>query len=101
MAHARNTDPDTSHEAAESVKHLTQTQMGILNLMSTTLGHMSDDDIVERYQAKAKLGLMPMASVSGIRTRRHELAVLGLIAVKDYGTTWSGRRCALWGLAND
>jgi hypothetical protein len=101
MAHARNTDPQTSHEAAESVKHLTQTQMGILNILSVALKPMSDEEIVERYQAKAKLGLMPMASVSGIRSRRNELAVLGKIAVKGYDKTWSGRRCSLWGVTND
>lgn len=100
MASARKTDPDTSHEAAASVKNLTQTQMGILNILSTSRRNLSDDAIIDIYIEKAFAGILPMASTSGIRSRRSELAAKGLIEVKDYGTTWSGRRCALWGLTN-
>jgi len=101
MPKARLTDPQTSHEAAESVKNLTQTQMGILNILSTVPHPLSDEEIIEQYQTKVRLGVLQRASVSGIRSRRHELEVLGRVALKGFGRTWSGRRCALWGLAND
>lgn len=101
MAYARRTDPATSHEAADSVRNLTQTQMAVLNILSTSPVSLSDDAIIDSYMAKAIVGIWPMASISGIRTRRSELAALGLVVVKDYGKSFSGRRCALWGLAND
>jgi hypothetical protein len=101
MAHARNTDPQTSHEAAESVKHLTQTQVNILKILLLASEPLSDEQIIDEYQKHFRISGYERVSVSGIRSRRHELEVLGRVELKGFGRTESGRRCSLWGVAND
>lgn len=100
MANARKLDPQTSHDAANSVQHLTQTQMGILNVLSKTDLPLSDERIIELYEVQVRHGLLPRASQSGIRSRRAELTELGLVEPRAFGRTVSGRRCTLWGLTN-
>jgi hypothetical protein len=101
MAIARNTDPQTSHAAAASVRNVTATQTAILNLFSKQLG-LSDSELIDIYFAWVDAGFAPMASPSGIRSRRAELVVRGLLA--DSGErekTPSGRSSVIWSITAD
>jgi hypothetical protein len=94
MPHARLTDPQTSHEAAESVGNLTATKEAILKALARP---GTDVDLVERYQ---NLRNAPRASESGIRSRRAELVRDGL--VQDSGDRVrlaSGRNAIVWQVA--
>jgi hypothetical protein len=96
-AHARSTDPQTSHDAAKSVRKITGTQNTILLLLG--IEGMTDVDLVSAYQ---KMNLTspetaPRASESGIRSRRAELVARGL--VQDSGDRVkldSGRFATVW-----
>lgn len=90
MPRARHTDPQTSHDAANSVVEVTKTQLAIYKLLKKP---MTDEQLVERYKAKA------WASDSGIRSRRSELVELGLIERKSEAKTRSGRKAIVWGQA--
>lgn len=100
-AKARTTDPHTSHEAAASVKNLTQTQMAILNVLIKLRRPAADEEIIHHYQVQARLGIAPRASESGIRSRRAELVAYGKVVGKGEGRTASNRKTVLWGLADD
>jgi len=93
MAKARMTDPQTSHEAAGSVKNISLTQVAILGLLKRP---MADQELVQLYSSKARLKQAPMASESGIRSRRAELVALGLVGVAGFGRTASNRKTTLW-----
>ncbi len=91
MPRARNTDPQTSHDAAESVSNLTQTQAYVLKALARP---RTDPQLIEAYR---KLKRAPLASESGIRTRRAELVDRGL--VQDTGErnlTPYGRKAIVW-----
>lgn len=94
MPNARKSDPYTSHEAAESVVEVTETQWAIYNLLKK---RMTDQDLIGAYRALVSLGKAPMASESGIRSRRAELVELELVQAKGESKTWSGRKCLVWG----
>lgn len=93
---ARTSDPTTSHEAAASVGNITDTQFYVLK----ALVHPAHDvELLERYRNFKKA---PMASDSGIRSRRAELVDMG--AVQDSGhrfTLPSGRSATVWELNLD
>ena len=94
MPNARTSDPLTSHEAAESVANITETQEAIYNLLKRPL---TDQQLIAFYRELVEFGKAPMASESGIRSRRAELVQLGLVTDKGDSKTWSGRRCTVWG----
>jgi hypothetical protein len=87
---ARTTDPSTSHEAADSVRKVSETQQLILDALKRH-GPMCDEQI---------LGALPdtfYVSESGARTRRAELVAQGL--VEDSGKTFqlsTGRKAIVW-----
>lgn len=94
MPHARHTDPTTSHEAAASVGNLTATKQAILKAL---VRPGTDVDIIQRYK---NLHGAPTASESGIRSRRAELVVAGLVL--DTGSRAklpSGRTAIVWAVA--
>jgi hypothetical protein len=94
MPFARITDPVTSHEAAESVDNVSETQKYILKALNHP---RTDPDLAEAY---LNLKGSPRASLSGIRSRRAELVAKGL--VKDTGDRVkleSGRRAIVWAVA--
>lgn len=97
MAKARNTDPATSHEAAESVKQetITRTQQFILDKLQKP---MTDEQLVLAFRKDRKA---PLASESGIRSRRAELARRHLLMIVDEAKTASGRRAYVWKIAGD
>ena len=98
MPAARTTDPRTSHEAARSVGNLTATKLAILDVLTRPL---CDEDLIDRYYARVGVGLAPRASHSGIRSRRKELAVAGLLEVVGFDKTASGRETAVWRITLD
>jgi hypothetical protein len=78
MPNTRTNDPITSHLAAKSVRHLTETQKAIMRILWRK--QMNDVDLVNAYNAQVNAGKAPMASQSGIRSRRAELVERGFIA---------------------
>jgi hypothetical protein len=95
MPQARKTDPQTSHDAAKSVKDVSKTKQAILRLLRK---HQSDMQLVANYSKLARQNKAPRASESGIRSRRAELVKLGL--VKDTGKrdkSASNRQMIVWG----
>ena len=95
MANARKHDPETSHEAADSVSNKVKTQSAILRILFRPL---TDEVLIGVYEIMAGEGLAPKASQSGIRSRRSELVDMGLIEAKGYDMTLFGRRAIVWGL---
>jgi len=93
MPFARKNDPSTSHEAAESVKNLTETQKAIVGLLKVA---KTDEELVAAYRNLSWAGRAPMASESGVRSRRHELAVQGLVVEAGLSKTSFGRKAIVW-----
>jgi len=95
-AHARATDPETSHDAAASLspKRLRDSQREVFDLF-VMYGSMTDP-MLQRAAVIEKVEQSP----SGLRTRRKELVDAGL--VEDTGRrqkTKSGRKATVWDLA--
>ena len=94
---ARNTDPETSHAAAASVTFETLTWMQALVLQTLhTHGPMTDEQLCVRIADDQE----EPVSVSGVRTRRSELAAAGMVV--DTGKrmpTRTGRQAIVWSLA--
>jgi len=94
---ARHTDPETSHEAAESIsrERITAVQRALLWLLAAW-GTLSDEQIALRYPASA-----PPASPSGLRTRRCELVQRGLVEHRGFTVMErTGNRTRTWGLTD-
>lgn len=84
---ARHSDPDTSWEAAQSVRNIRESQAEILTLFRSH-GPMTDEEARERYSGRQ--------SLSGFRTRRSELAHQGLIRPVGKKPGRTGRRMIVW-----
>lgn len=92
-ARARNTDPQTSHDAAASVAGQTETQRHLLELLAGEPA--TDMDLMERWHAE-----WGPATPSGLRTRRSELTEAGLVIdTGERRPSPSGRLCVVWGLS--
>lgn len=90
MPHARTTDPETSHEAAQSVINITPLKQEILQRLMTP---MTDADLIEVIRTGSRL----LVTESGVRSRRAELVQAGL--VKDTGARVklaTGRSAIVW-----
>lgn len=98
-AHARRSDPSTSHQAAASltVDALRASQAAVLAALRAA-GPMTDVTLVDWYVEAAKGDPdYPRQSQSGIRSRRAELVAGGL--VEDTGQRVrldSGRQAIVW-----
>lgn len=95
-AHARRTDPETSHQAADSVLHLTDRRKAVLECLRLC-GAMTDEQIEWNYRFRQITYAWPQQSVSGLRTRRSELVRMGL--VEDSGKRVrlsTGRMAIVW-----
>lgn len=91
MPKARKTDPQTSHDAAESVENVTATQQFVLRALRRP---RNDAQLIEAYRSYKTA---PRASESGIRSRRAELVDAGY--VRDSGKRVkmpSGRSSIVW-----
>lgn len=90
---ARRTDPETSWDAARSVKNLRISQQAVLEVIRR-YQPVSDEEIYRQL-------LLPM-STSGARTRRKELVTRGLVRDSGQrGRTASNRKTILWELNDD
>jgi hypothetical protein len=98
MPYARHTDPETSHEAASTVKDVSLVKSIILAILDLG-GPLSDEQILMRYYAKAESGF-PRATEQSLRSRRAELVKAGLVEHNgEFAITSNGRRTRLWVLA--
>jgi hypothetical protein len=91
-AHARSTDPATSHAAAASLPDLRASEIEVLGLFAHVGSRLTDEQLIARARAA---GLTQ--SDSGLRTRRSEL--VDLAYVQDSGVrelTATGRRTISW-----
>jgi hypothetical protein len=101
MPKARNRDPQTSFDAANSIsqKRVTETQRAIYYLLLA--GPANDVDGYGYYKVAMDQEIAPYASESGYRSRRAELVELGL--VEDTGERVklrSGRKSIVWKSVN-
>jgi hypothetical protein len=87
---ARATDPQTSWDAAESVRNVTDTQAAILMLLRAT--PMCDEKLIAEYRRWERIDNYPAASDQGIRSRRAELVRLGLVIAAPYKELMSTNR---------
>jgi hypothetical protein len=95
MAFARKSDPVTSYEAAASVHSITETQRAIFTALSNR--PMTDEQLVDAYYQMVDFGSAPLASPSGIRSRRAELVQMGyVIDSKERQRLASGRNAIVW-----
>ena len=101
MPHARTTDPETSHKAAQSITpaKYTETQRAILTLL--TEHPLTDEEINFRHFAGAKAGRWKYASDSGLRSRRRELVDQGLVVRGGMSQTKFGKATIVWRLADE
>lgn len=89
-AHARNTDPHTSHEAAATVK-VTRNGFALLTFINTSMPpKFTDKQLVAAYQKAQGRPGVPHQAESGIRTRRKELTDRGHL--RSAGTVKFGTR---------
>ena len=88
-ARARNTDPDTSREAASSVTPdtISESQLSVYTKLKL-MGPMSDEMLVTI--------IGPKFTTSRIRTARSELVTKGFVEMDGYGVTATGRKCRTW-----
>lgn len=100
VAHARRTDPATSHAAARSLDAATlrQSQTAVLETIRR-YGPLSDVELVTRYDQLARAMRWPLQSDSGIRSRRAELVGRGLVVPVGETKLASGRKAITWGVA--
>lgn len=96
MPSTRATDPETSHEAAQSVTNIGDTHDRILTLLMERAD--THHGIRQRYDAeRGVFNFWPQVSESGLRTRTRELADCGY--VEDSGARVklpSGRNAVVW-----
>lgn len=100
-AHARVSDPWTSHAAAASIEpvKLRASQEAVLAAFRAT-GPMCHENLILFYGSNATRFGWPIQSPSGIRTRAHELHEAGLLEdTGDVVTLTSGRKSKVWAAA--
>lgn len=97
IAKARNTDPQTSHDAAHSISAdaLSETQAAIMVILRET--PMCDEKLVEQFHIWEQLGRFPKASDQSIRSRRAELVRKGLVEYAGFDERMTtGRFGRVW-----
>ena len=93
---ARNTDPETSWEAAFSVTGIRESQW-LVWLVLLKNGAMTDEEIFPILLDEHRAYFDKPISESGARTRRSELVRLGMVKfANDWKKTKAGRRTRVW-----
>lgn len=96
---ARVTDPETSHEAAQSVYRPSDVACYIAIMMQD--GACDDPVLIQRYNDAVYEEIAPKASEQSIRSRRAELTSAGIIEWSgEYSLSAHGRRTRVWKLAD-
>lgn len=88
---------ETSQEAAVSAQAGRWRVSDHVHDLFRTFGAMTDEQMIRRYYEDVDQGARPMASESGLRSRRAEL--VGLRVLRDSGNrdfTEAGRRSIVW-----
>lgn len=106
-AHARNTDPETSHEAAATVD-TNRSQTAVLTLLRHYMGRYFTHRAVvatygvvrEQQTLNGEPDALPPLSESRIRTACNELARKHHLTPAGHTTPDRGRREAIWELAD-
>lgn len=99
QAHARNTDPETSHMAADSVD-VGRTKRLILDALRV-LREKGEEPVKADRLTLFILSFGNNVSGSGVRSRLAELIRDGLVEVADMkGVTPSGRKCRRYRIAD-
>lgn len=94
---ARNTDPETSHEAADSTSSKVAASQGEVILILSHYGPLADHEIVAKHE---RLFVPPTYSPQRLRSARSELVEAGRVEFADeYRLTPSGRRARVWRLS--
>jgi hypothetical protein len=95
MPKTRTNDPITSHQAAASIKNITETQRAILRILWRK--QCTDVELVRIYTMHELHKKAPYASDSGIRSRRAELVERGYITPSGrLEKLPSGRNAIVW-----
>ena len=90
--HARTADPETSHQAAESVFGMSDLQADLLRLFRQ-FGPMTDEQLIGRHDDAG----MVSRTDSRIRTARHELEEAGKVEWSGgFGLTGGGGKTRIW-----
>lgn len=94
---ARNTDPNTSHQAADLLNGMDMAGSEKLVYSLLTGAEMTDEKLVELYQVTAELANPKLQrSPSAIRTIRVKLYRQGMLRVVGIGKTRSGNSARIW-----
>ena len=94
---ARRSDPETSHEAAASVEHLTVKQDAVFRCFNRPRTDCELHTEYNRRLLSQGVANYPTQSDSGLRTRRSELVRKGfLFFTGEYNTHRNGRRARIW-----
>lgn len=104
-AHARRTDPTTSHEAAATID-TNRSQTAVLTLLYRYMGdYFTQKGVIATYQVvqqqqalNGEPDRLPSLSESRIRTACNELARKHLLVHAGYTTPDRGRRETIWQL---
>jgi len=95
MPSTRTLDPSTSHQAAASILDTRTTMRVILHILAK--GNATDEVIGYVYDGLVDADRAPMASPSGLRSRRAELVDLELVEDSgDRRPLSTGRRAIVW-----
>lgn len=98
-AHARSTDPETSHEAADTVWNPTEVQAHVFRIIEEH-GPISDTELAWHYGHEAVKHNWYVPTPQSLRSRRAELVASGQIEHSGfYGLTPNGRRTRKWWVA--
>lgn len=98
---ARTSDPETSHEAAESVRPFLTARREAVLLVLGGAGPMTDEELQAEYLFAAGMDIVPAQSASGLRTRRSELVDAGMVVdTGERRRTASGRQAVVWAVVS-
>lgn len=97
QAHARNSDPATSHAAAERVRDLNATQRLVLRVLAD-IGPSTDERLAAYWREHEITSISP----SGLRTRRSELVDTGhVVDTGQLQLTDAGHSSIVWAVADE
>jgi hypothetical protein len=96
MPRSRRVNPDTSHEAAETVWCPTEVEATVLDIVRQH-GPIADDQIYRHYIQRSIRTGQVLPTPQSVRSRRSELVDAGFIGWSGlYGLTESLRRTREW-----
>jgi hypothetical protein len=100
QAHARNSDPETSHAASRSVVNIGRVREQIRELFKAFPKGMTDEQMIYFFREMQRVRTdWKNASDSGLRSRRSELVTLGFVEDSgELGKTEMGNPAIIWRL---